>query len=226
MNGSLNPITIFTRMAVDYFAEYGYEILESPEIVSEWLNFDALNVPADHPARDVQDTFYLTDGKVMRTHTSSGQVPGAKKRKLPIKFVVPGTCYRNEATDNRHENTLYQMDVVCIDLNINLGHLFWTLREFLKEMFGSDIEVRFRPHHYSFVEPGVDVDMKFKNRWLEVLGSGMIHPTVLKNMGQDPKKVSGFAFGMGIDRLAMIKWNIDEIRMFRSGDLRFLKQFK
>lgn len=223
--GSIHPISIFLRDSISFFEKHGFFVFESPEIDTEWYNFDALNMFKDHPARDSQDTFYLKDGRVLRTHTSNGQIRGAKDKKTPIRFVIPGTVYRNEATDARHENTLYQLEGVYIDTDVKIGHLFWTLKSYLKEMFGDDIDVRFRPHHYPFVEPGIDVDMKYRGKWLEVLGSGMIHPNVIKNMGLNPKKVSGFAFGMGIDRLTMLKWNIEEIRHFRSGDLRFLKQF-
>jgi phenylalanyl-tRNA synthetase alpha chain len=140
-------------------------------------------------------------------------------------MVVPGVCYRNEATDAKHETTLYQLEGLYIDRDVKIGHLFWTLETFLKKIYGEGIEVRFRPHHYPFVEPGLDVDIKFSGKWMEVLGSGMVHPKVLTNMKIDPEQYSGFAFGMGIDRLTMLKYGINEIRQFRSGDLRFLKQF-
>lgn len=223
--GSLHPITRYLRESVLFFEGLGFEVFESPEIDTQWYNFDALNMFEDHPARDVQDTFYLTDSRVLRTHTSNGQIRGAKGRKPPFGFIIPGTVYRNEATDAKHENTLYQLEGVYVGENVRIGHLFGILRKYLKEIFGGDIEVRFRPHHYPFVEPGIDVDMKYRGKWLEVLGSGMIHPQVIKNMGLNPKIYTGFAFGMGIDRMAMLKWNIEEIRHFRSGDLRFLKQF-
>lgn len=225
IKGSLHPITRYLRQSVAFFEALGFFVYESPEIDTEWYNFDALNMFLDHPARDTQDTFYLTDSRVLRTHTSNGQIRGAKTKKPPLRFIIPGTVYRNEATDSKHENTLFQLEGVYIDKDVKIGHLFWTLKKYLKEMFGDEIDVRFRPHHYPFVEPGIDVDMKYKGRWLEVLGSGMIHPNVIKNMGLDPNKYSGFAFGMGIDRMVMLKWNIDEIRLLRGGDLKFLKQF-
>ena len=223
--GNYHPITIFLRDSVKFFEEIGFSVYESPEIDTTWYNFDALNVPENHPSRDVQDTFYLADGRVLRTHTSNGQVRGVKNQKPPIKLIIPGQCYRNEATDSRHENTLFQLEGLYIDQDVKIGHLTWTLKKYLKHTFGKDVSVRFRPHHYPFVLPGRDVDIFCQGKWLEVLGSGMVHPTVLKNMGINPQKYSGYAFGMGIDRLTMLKYNIEEIRHFRSGDLRFLKQF-
>lgn len=225
-NGSLNPINQFLREAVEVFRPFGFDVYDGPEVDNEWYNFDALNMPADHPSRDVQDTFWLTDGRLLRTHTSNCQVRYTEGRQPPIKVLIPGTVYRNEATDARHENTLMQLEGLYVDKDVKIGHLLWTLKYFLKKMFGEEIKVRFRPHHYPFVEPGIDVDMWFNGRWLEVLGSGMVHPVVIKNMKLDPEIYSGFAFGMGIDRLTMLKHNISEIRLFRSGDLRFIKQFK
>jgi len=223
--GSLHPLTQFTRQIINVFQKLGFDVYEGPEVDTEWYNFDALNMPSDHPARDIQDTFWLKDGRVLRTHTSNCQVRYAEGKTPPIKVVIPGTVYRNEATDARHENTLMQLEGLYIDTDVKVGHLFWTLEHFLKEMYGDSIKVRFRPHHYPFVEPGMDVDIEFNGKWMEVLGSGMVHPAVLKNMGIDPEKYSGFAFGLGVDRLAMLKYGITEIRNFRSGDLRFNKQF-
>jgi len=225
MKGSLHPTTIFIRDAVKVFEKFGFDVFEGPEVDTEWYNFDVLNVPADHPSRDVQDTFWLKDGQVLRTHTSNSQVRYAERRKPPIKVVIPGRCFRNEATDQKHETTFYQLEGLYIDKDVEVGHLFWTLENFLKELYGDSVEVRFRPHHYPFVEPGMDVDIKFRGKWLEVLGSGMVHPTVLKNMKIDPEKYSGFAFGMGMDRLVMLRYGIEDIRQFYQNDLRFLKQF-
>jgi len=223
--GSLHPISQFLRETIRVFESLGFEVYESPEVDTEWNNFDALNVAADHPARDEQDTFWLTDGRVLRTHTSNGQVRAAKERKPAIKIVIPGRCFRNEATDAKHETTFYQLEGLYIDRDVKVGHLFWTLSNFLQKMYGKNIELRYRPHHYPFVEPGMDVDIKFQGKWFEILGSGMVHPKVLKNMGIDPRDYSGFAFGLGIDRLVMAKYNISDIRQFYSLDLRFLKQF-
>jgi phenylalanyl-tRNA synthetase alpha chain len=223
--GNLHPITQFLREAVSSFASMGFSVYEGPEVETEWYNFDALNVPSDHPARDVQDTFWLKDGRLLRTHTSNGQVRYAENHQPPIRVVIPGRCYRNEATDAKHEATFFQLEGLYIDEKVKVGHLFWTLENFLKKMYGDTIEVRFRPHHYPFVEPGMDVDIKFQGKWLEVLGSGMVHPKVLTSMKIDAEKYSGYAFGMGIDRLVMLKHGISDIRTLYSSDLRFLKQF-
>lgn len=225
INGHLHPLTLFLRKTIEIFDSLGFEVYESPEVDTQWFNFDALNVSADHPSRDVQDTFYLTDKRVLRTHTSNGQIRAAQEKKIPFRVVIPGRCYRNEATDATHEATFYQLEGLYLDREVNVGQLFFTLETFLTKMFGKDLEIRFRPHHYPFVEPGFDVDIKYKEKWMEILGSGMVHPKVLKNMGLDPEKVSGFAFGMGVDRLVMKKYGIEDIRSFYAGDMRFLKQF-
>ncbi|MFA5926801.1 MAG: phenylalanine--tRNA ligase subunit alpha [Patescibacteria group bacterium] len=223
--GNLHPLTLFVREVVAVFQTLGFEVYEGPEVDTEWYNFDALNMPGDHPARDIQDTFWLTDGRVLRTHTSNSQVRFAESKQPPIKVIVPGTVYRNEATDARHETTLMQLEGLYIDKDVKVGHLFGIIEHLLKQLYGNSVDVRFRPHHYPFVEPGMDVDIKFKGKWMEVLGSGMVHPVVLKNMKIDPDEYSGWAFGLGVDRLAMLKYDIPEIRLFRSGNLRFLKQF-
>jgi len=223
--GSLHPISQFLRETIRVFESLGFEVYESPEVDTEWNNFDALNVAADHPARDEQDTFWLTDGRVLRTHTSNGQVRAAKERKPPIKIVIPGRCFRNEATDAKHETTFYQLEGLYIDRDVKVGHLFWTLSNFLQKMYGSETEVKFAPSFFPFVEPGFEVSAKYHGKWLELLGAGMVHPKVIKNMGIDSEKYSGFAFGMGIDRLVMLKYGILDIRQFYSSDLRFLKQF-
>lgn len=223
--GNLHPITIFLRDSIKIFEDLGFEVYEGPEVDTVWFNFDALRIPENSPVRDVQDTFYLADGRVLRTHTSNCQIRAAKEKKLPIKVVIPGRCYRNEATDATHEATFYQLEGVYINKKVEVGELIWTLKHYLKKMYGNETEIRFRPHHYPFVEPGLDVDIKYGNQWMELLGSGMIHPEVIKNMGFDSNKLSGFAFGLGIDRLVLKRYNIEDIRRFYSGDLRFLKQF-
>jgi len=223
--GSLHPITIYLRQAIAIFHDLGFDIYEGPEVDNEWYNFDAVNTPADHPSRDMQDTFWLKDGRLLRTQTTNSQVRYGEKHKPPIKVIVPGNVYRNEATDYKHESTIMQMEGLYIDKNVSVGHLFWTLTEFFKKMYGDNTKIRFRPSFFPFVEPGFEVDALYKGKWLELLGAGMVHPVVIKNMGIDPEKYSGFAFGLGIDRLAMLKFGIEDIRHFRSGDLRFLKQF-
>jgi len=223
--GHLHPSTQTLRELVGYFKELGFEVFEGPEMDDVWHNFDALNVPDDHPARDVQDTFYLKGGKLLRTHTSNCQIRAAKEKKPPIKIVIPGKCYRNEATDDRHETTFFQFEGLYIDKNVTVANLFWTLQMILKKLYGEEVEYRIRPHHYPFVEPGFDIDIKKDGKWLEVLGSGMVHPVVMKNMGLDSKIYSGFAFGLGPDRMMMRKHGIKDIRQIFSSDLRFLRQF-
>lgn len=223
--GNLHPITQILRQSVTFFEKYGFDVFEGPEVDTEWYNFDALNVAADHPSRDVQDTFWLKNGKLLRTQTSNAQIRYGTGKKPPIKVISPGVCYRNEATDSGHETTFYQLEGLYIDEKVNLGQLFWILEEYFKVIFGSDVKVRFRPHHFPFTEPSIEFEVKFKGKWFELGGAGMVHPKVIENIGLDPEKYSGFAFGPGIERPVMIKYNIDEIRLFRSGDLRFLKQF-
>lgn len=224
--GHLHPSTQFLRKLVKLFGELGFEVFESPEVDSEWYNFDALNVPSDHPARDVQDTFWLKDGRVLRTQTSNGQVRFGEKHKPPFRIIIPGRCFRNEATDQSHETTFFQVEGLYVDKKVTVANLFWTIEQMMKKLYGEKVEYRIRPHHYPFVEPGYDVDVKTeKGKWMEVLGSGMVHPIVLKNMGIDPKQFSGFAFGLGPDRMMMKKYSIEDIRLNLSGDLRFLRQF-
>ncbi|MBM2820593.1 MAG: pheS [Candidatus Berkelbacteria bacterium] len=244
MPGNLHPLTQFMRESLKYFTDLGFEIVEGPEAETEWYNFDALNVPANHPSRDVQDTFWLAppvpsmakgsgiggtkDGKVLRTHTTAVDVRYVKENNLkpPFKLIVPGRCFRNEATDLSHEHTFYQIDGIAIDKDLNMGHLIGILDGYMKTLFGEDIKTRVNPHLYPFVEPGMDLYIQLKDgKWREMLGSGMAHPIVLKNMGIDPEKWQGIMWGMGIDRYMMQKFGIDDIRLSYSGDLRFLKQF-
>lgn len=224
MKGHLNPLTQFMRRACKVFTDLGFEIYEGPEIETVKYNFDLLNIPEDHPARDAWDTFYLKDGRLLRTHTSPCQLRAMEGRKPPVRIIVPGRCYRHEATDATHEATFYQLEGFAIDKNITFSDLVGTLDYFVKKIFGPDTKTRFFPSFYPFTEPSMDVAIKTQN-WLEILGSGMIHPDVLKNMKLDPKKWQGFAFGMGIDRLMMLLNGVDDIRLSYSGDLRFLKQF-
>lgn len=225
VKGSLHPITQILREAINIFEPLGFEVFEGPEVDSEWYNFDALNMFSNHPARDMQDTFWLTDGRVLRTQTSNGQVRYGKEHKPPFRILSPGQIYRNEATDYKHEAAIYQLEGLVIDKDIKVGHLFSTLDKFFKKMYGPETKVRFNPSYFPFVEPGFEVSAKYNNKWLELLGAGMVHPKVISNMGINPEKYTGFAFGMGVDRLAMLKWGIEDIRLLRSGDMRFLKQF-
>ncbi|MFC1656678.1 phenylalanine--tRNA ligase subunit alpha [Patescibacteria group bacterium] len=235
---NLHPITQFMRLSLDFFQKNGFEIIDTPEIETEYYNFDSLNVPSTHPSRDTQDTFWLKNNKVLRTHTTSAQVREMEKRKPPVRIVVPGRCFRNERTDAGHETTFFQLDGFVIDKDIKINHLLTLTDDFAKHIFGKDIKTRIRPHFYPFVEPGFDIDINClicagkgcsvckKSGWLEVMPCGMIHPIVFKNMSIDPEMWSGFAFGFGIDRLMMLYYGIDDIRLSYKNDLRFLKQFK
>lgn len=214
------------REITQIFSEMGFSFTSGPEMTNDHDNFEVLNFPPDHPARDMQDTFWLKDGGLLRTQTSTVQVPYMKEHKPPIRIIVPGKVYRNEATDATHEAQFYQLEGLCVDKKITLEHLKGTLLTLLQKFFNDEnIDVRFRPGYFPFVEPGVELDMKYKGKWIELLGSGMVHPNVLRNGGIDPTVYSGFAFGMGIERLVMIRHNIDDIRKFHDGDLRFVNQF-
>lgn len=221
------------------FAEIGFVFAEGPEAETEHYNFDQLNVPKDHPSRDMQDTFWfksadVAEPSVLRTHTSPVQSRylEAHKDSLPLRIIVPGKVFRNEATDATHEAQFHQLEGMYVDKGVHMGHLKGTLEYFFSKFFEGDIEIRFRPSFFPFVEPGVEVDMmlrgsdsKLANRWIEIMGAGMVHPNVLTAAGVDPAVYSGFAFGMGIDRLAVMKYGIDDIRHLYSGDLRFVSQF-
>lgn len=240
--GHIHPISSLMREANRIFLEMGFTFGEGPLLEDEWHNFDALNVPKDHPARDMQDTFFIKDepGMVLRTHTSNVQIrymeEQAKKGiQPPYRVIVPGKVFRNEATDMTHEAEFFQMEGLVVGPDVTLAHLKGTLEQFFKKLFkGSQVEVRFRPSFFPFVEPGVEVDMrlvgnnvpeKLRDKWIEMMGAGMVHPNVLKNAGLDPKQYQGFAFGMGLDRLALLRWSIDDVRHMHSADLRFINQF-
>jgi len=237
--GHLHPVTQVQNDLEDLFTFMGFMVLDGPELESEYYNFDALNIPATHPARDMQDTFYIKDHAnwVMRTHTSPMQVRAMQKYGAPLRAIVPGKCYRNEATDARHEHTFYQLEGVVYDKGINLTHMKGVLETVAKHLYGEKTEVRLAPKLYPFVEPGVRGEVTCflceghgcrvcKNSgWLEIFGAGMTHPNVLRAGGLDPNIYQGFAFGFGLTRMVMLKYGIDDIRHLESGDLRFLKQF-
>jgi phenylalanyl-tRNA synthetase alpha chain len=228
--GLSHPLSIVQNEAISVFTKLGFEVATGPELEDEWHNFDALNVPKDHPARDMQDTFYIKNkpGFVLRTHATNVTArmleQCAKDNRNLAAFISIGKVFRNEATDATHEMQFFQIDGCMIGENITLAHMKGVLLEFYKKVLGEDAEVEFRPSFFPFTEPSVEVHAKFKGKWLEMMGGGMIHPNVLKNAGLDPEKVQGFAFGGGLDRIAMIKYSIPDVRLFYQGDLR-LNQF-
>ncbi|MFA6177316.1 MAG: phenylalanine--tRNA ligase subunit alpha [Candidatus Paceibacterota bacterium] len=231
--GTIHPLSLLAQEAYQAFSDMGFEIATGPELESEWYNFDVLNVPKDHPARDMQDTFIIKNAKekVLRTHTTSATAraveQAGKDGRMPCAFISVGKVFRNEATDATHEMQFYQIDGIMVgDIKdgISIGNLKGVLTQFYKKMLGENTEIEFRPSFFPFTEPSLEVHAKFNGRWLEMMGAGMLHPNVLRNCGLDPAKVQGFAFGGGLDRIAMIKWNIPDVRFFYQGDLR-INQF-
>lgn len=228
IKGREHPLSIIINDTVKVFTDLGFEVATGSELEDEWYNFDALNVPKNHPARDMQDTFWIkgNPGKVLRTHTSNVQIHYmedlAKSRgKPPFAIIVPGKVFRNEATDAFHEMQFCQIEGLVVSENINMANLKGTLFEFFKRFLGSDVDIRFRPSFFPFVEPGVEIDIKYNGKWMEVLGAGLVHPEVLKNCGIDGEKYQGFAFGMGADRLMVMKYGVSDVRLSYHGDLRF-----
>lgn len=238
-SGHLHPMSIVEHELEDLFQSMGFMVLRGPELESDFYNFEGLNIPKFHPARDSQDTFFIKDHPewVMRTHTSPVQVRAMRKFGAPLKAVVPGRCFRNEATDGSHEHTFYQLEGLLVDKNISIADLIGVMKELLKEMLGKDVPVRLRPGYFPFVEPGFELDMQCQvcggdgcgackhSGWVEMIPCGLVHPEVIKHGGLDPNEYSGFAFGLGSMRLAMQRYGIEDIRHFMSGDLRFLSQF-
>ncbi len=236
-SGSLHPVTIVGREVTNILKNMGFIIMSGPEMDTEYYNFEALNIPKTHPARDMQDTYWLDNGKLLRTQTSTLQIRGMQKYGAPIKLCAPGRCFRNEDLDACHENTFFQVEGMVVDENISICNLIYTMEGMLKEVFQKDVKVRLRPGFFPFTEPGFELDCSCticdgkgcptcKNSgWLELCPCGMIHPNVLKECGINPNKYSGFAFGLGLTRLAMMKYKINDIRILNSGDLRYLKDF-
>jgi len=233
--GSLHLLTRVERDIKKIFTSMSFSVAEGPEVETEYYNFDALNIPANHPAREMWDTFWVKtqtetkDGKnlLMRTHTSPVQIRFMEKHKPPFAIIAPGRVFRYEATDSSHEINFHQVEGLAIDRKISLANLKFVVEEFFSRFFEEKLSFRFRPSYFPFVEPGVEVDIKLpgEEKWLEVMGAGMVHKKVLEGVGIDSEKWQGFAFGMGTERLAMIKYGIPDIRLFYSGDLRFIKQF-
>ena len=226
--GSLHPLRIIRNKIIKIFRDIGFTIESGPEIEDDWYNFTALNFPKNHPAREMQDTFFISKNpdKVLRTHTSNVQIRLMEKQKPPIRVVIPGRVYRNETVSAKSHCFFHQIEGLYVDKDVSFKNLKETLYYFAKEMFGKETKVRFRPSYFPFTEPSAEMDISWKNGWLEILGSGLVDPNVLKNCNIDPEKYSGFAFGMGIERIAMIKYGIDDLRLFSENDKRFLNQFK
>lgn len=237
--GHLHPVTIMKRQVLEYFVENGFEIVTGPEVETEYYNFDALNVPKDHPARDMQDTFWLEGepGTLLATHTSPVQARYMESHEPPFRIVVPGKVFRNEATDATHETQFHQIEVLVVGKGIALANLKHSLEGFLKHLYGETAKMKLRPGYFPFVEPGVEIDMECMrcsgkgcpsckyNGWIEILGAGMVHPKVLENAGIDSHTWSGFAIGVGVDRLLMLRYGIEDIRLLYSGNLRVVDQF-
>ena len=234
--GSLHPITIVQKELEEIFESMGFTVEDGNEVETEYNNFEAVNVPKHHPARDMQDTFWLENGQLLKTQTSAAQNKIMKKYGAPLKAIFPGRCFRNEELDASHENTFFQMEGMMIDKDVSIANLIYFMKTLLSEIFKKDVEVRLRPGYFPFVEPGFELDIKClycggegckvckHGGWIELCPCGMIHPNVLKMGGIDPEEYSGFAFGLGLSRLAMMKYGINDLRILNSGDLRSLKQ--
>lgn len=239
LKGSVHPLTLVTQQLEDIFISMGYHIADGPEVEHEHYNFEALNIPADHPARDMWDTFWLdVPSLLLRTHTSSVQVHAMEEKKGPLALVAPGRCYRHEATDASHDFQFMQIEGLFIDKNISLGHLLATVKILMQEIFQTKkMNIRVRPSFFPFTEPGIEIDVECpfctkgcsvckSSRWIEMCGAGLVHPNVLECCGIDPKQYSGFAFGLGLTRLTMLKYGIHDIRLLHSGKIDFLNQFQ
>ncbi|MCF7708124.1 MAG: phenylalanine--tRNA ligase subunit alpha [Verrucomicrobia bacterium] len=234
--GKLHPLTQVTDDIVRSFRKLGFAVADGPEVEDEYHCFDALNTPADHPARDIQDTFFIDDGSVgapllLRTHTSSVQIRVMQSQPPPVRIIVPGRVYRRDTSDATHNPTFHQIEGLYVDKDVTVGDLMGTVEFVFREMLGEDVKLRFRPHYFSYTEPSFEIDFssalvrKMGKDWLEIAGCGMVHPQVFENVGYDPEVWSGWAFGFGIERIAMIRYGINDIRLFYENDIRFLEQF-
>lgn len=235
--GHIHPLTMTQRELEDIFIGLGFTIVEGPEVELDYYNFQALNIPENHPARDTQDTFYITDNILLRSQTSPVQVRTMEKQKPPIRIISPGRVYRSDAVDATHSPLFHQLEGLVVDKGVSMGDLKGVLELFAKQTFGEETRIRFRPHHFPFTEPSAEVDVSCfacggkgcrickGEGWIEILGAGMVHPNVLRNCGIDPDVYSGFAFGFGIERIAMLKYHIDDMRLLYENDTRFLGEF-
>ena len=222
--GHRHPLITTTEQIIDLFLGLGYQVSEGPEIENDYYNFEALNIPPDHPARDMQDTFYLGGEYLLRTHTSPVQIRSLESKKPPVRIVSPGRVYRRDAVDATHSPVFHQIEVLAIDEKLDFSHLRGTVMAFLKAFFG-DLPIRFRASYFPFTEPSAEVDVQWRGKWLEVMGCGMVDPAVLEELGIDPEKYSGFAAGLGVERFCMVRHGVDDIRKLYTSDLRFLEQF-
>ena len=223
--GSIHPLNNTTDRILDVFVGLGYQISTGPHIETDYYNFEALNIPLNHPARDMQDTFFLTNGDLMRTHTSPVQIHYMENNTPPIRIVAPGRVYRRDTVDSTHSAVFHQIEILAVDKELTFTNLKGTVREFLRQIFGEDLPIKFRASYFPFTEPSIEVDVQWKGKWLEVMGCGMVDPNVLKAVGYDPEIYTGFAAGLGVERFAMVLHKIDDIRRFYTNDLRFLEQF-
>jgi phenylalanyl-tRNA synthetase alpha chain len=235
--GHLHPITQIQSEIEDLFVSLGFTVLDGPEVETEYHNFDALNIPAEHPARDMQDTFWLTGGNLLRTHTSPVQVRGMERLGPPLRMIAPGRVFRNESVDASHEHTFYQLEGMMVDREVSVAHLIYFMKTLLAAIFKHEVTIRLRPGYFPFVEPGFELDIHClicdgagcpvckQSGWVELLPCGLVNPNVLRMSGIDPEQWNGFAFGLGLTRLVMMRYGIDDIRLLQSGDLRFLNQF-
>jgi len=222
--GRVHPLNSTIDRVLDIFVGLGYTVAQGPEMETDYYNFEALNTPPDHPARDMQDTFYLPDGNLLRTHTSSVQIHYMEAEEPPIRIISPGRCYRRDTVDATHSAVFHQVEILAIDQGLTFTDLKGTIKVFLEEMFG-ELPLRFRASYFPFTEPSAEVDLQWQGKWLEVMGCGMVDPNVLKAVGYDPEVYTGFAAGFGVERFAMVLHQIDDIRRLYNSDLRFLQQF-
>jgi phenylalanyl-tRNA synthetase alpha chain len=225
--GKLHPLTQVRLEIEEIFLRLGFDVASGPEIETEYYNFEALNIGPDHPARDEWDSFYLGEGVLLRTHTSPVQIRVMKERKPPVRIICPGRCFRRDNPDATHSPVFHQVELLWVEKGLTFAHLKWVIAEFVREFFGPGYEMRFSADYFPFTEPSAQVHIRKKGteRWLEIMGAGMVHPRVLEEVGYDPEQVSGFAFGLGIERMAMLRFGIEDIRLFWQNDLRFLSQF-
>jgi phenylalanyl-tRNA synthetase alpha chain len=224
--GARHPLRLIEDEIISCLRDLGFRLAEGPLVEHDWYNFEALNFPAEHPARDMQDTFFVSPNVVLRTHTSNVQIRTMMQQKPPVRIIAPGMVFRHDEVDATHSPVFHQVEGLWIDAHATFADLKGVLRHLVHALFGSHVEVRFRPSFFPFTEPSVEVDMRWGNRWLEILGAGMVDPAVLATVGYNPEEVQGFAFGIGIERVAILRYGIDDIRSFYENDVRFLKQFQ